>query len=69
MGSDTHDNQAVGHGDVDVEKAAATTSVKEEKAPDMPDWRKVFMIMLAVYLCMFLVALVCDPGLSTRAQN
>ena len=58
MGSSTDENS---HGDVDVEKAGPAVAVKDDTEPELPDWRKVCLIMLAVYLSMFLVALVGDP--------
>jgi hypothetical protein len=46
----------------DVEKGSAATAsaavaIKEEDI-QYPEWRKLVLIMIALYLCMFLVALV-----------
>jgi hypothetical protein len=47
---------------LDVEKGASTAVAKEDETPQeeiqYPGWRKLALIMIALYLSMFLVALV-----------
>jgi hypothetical protein len=46
--------------DVEAEAADGPVASKDEAEDDYPDgWRQVAAIMLAVYLAMFIVALVC----------
>ena len=41
MGSSADKNQAVSHGDVDVEKAGAAIAVKHQTEPELLDWRNI----------------------------
>ena len=47
----------------DLEKADVPAVVKDEEEDEYPPFAKVVMIMLAVYLAMFLVALVSLPDI------
>ena len=47
----------------DLEKADVPVVVKDEEDDEYPPFAKVVMIMLAVYLAMFLVALVSLPDI------
>lgn len=66
------DNNAEPHSaatEVDVEKAATPPPAKAEDEDDFPSGMKVIIIMLAVWLSMFLVALVRSlPSTSTMPR-
>ena len=47
---------------VDVEKGDPKATVQNEAEDEFPGWRRVVVIMAAVYLSMFLVALVSQSN-------
>jgi hypothetical protein len=58
--------------ELDVEKGGAAVAAEEEgpkqEEIQYPGWRKLALIMTALYLCMFLVALV-GQSLSPQHSN
>ncbi|RDL39485.1 uncharacterized protein BP5553_03825 [Venustampulla echinocandica] len=55
MSSAKESPEALSH--IDVEKTGATATSSTEDEPQYPGWRKLTLIMAALYLAMFLVAL------------
>jgi hypothetical protein len=58
MASNNEDQPVTG----DLEKAAATTVKDDAEEDEYPPFAKVILIMTALYLAMFLVALVSLPA-------
>jgi hypothetical protein len=70
MAASTEDRQDSAPAEADIENAGAMAPIeKVETEDDFPSFKRVLLIMPAIYLSMFLVALVRSPPLSPQAPS